>query len=62
MMVKGYQKKFKCVQIPVVYKERIGMSSVTGSFGKAFSLGIKMIMLIFILRFKLDTVLLKHLR
>jgi len=62
MMVKGYQKKFKCVQIPVVYKERIGISSVTGSFGKAFSLGIKMILLIFILRFKLDTVLLKHLR
>lgn len=62
MMVRGYLGKFTSVQIPVVYKERIGTSSVTGSFKKAFVLGIKMILLLFILRFKMDRFMLKHLR
>jgi len=62
MMVRGYRMKYKCVQIPVVYKERIGISSVTGSFRKAFSLGIKMILMLFILRLRLDNLLLKYLR
>ena len=60
MMVRSYLNKYKCIQIPVVYKERIGTSSVTGNFFKAFKLGIKMIMLIFILRFKIDNVVLKY--
>lgn len=60
MMVRSYLNKYKCIQIPVVYKERIGKSSVTGNFFKAFKLGIKMIILIFILRFKIDKVVLKY--
>jgi glycosyltransferase involved in cell wall biosynthesis len=60
MMVRGYLRKFKSVQIPVVYKERIGTSSVTGNLGKAFVLGIKMILLLFIIRFKMDRVILKY--
>jgi glycosyltransferase involved in cell wall biosynthesis len=34
---------FDFVQIPVTYRARIGESSVTGDFGKAFSLGMQMI-------------------
>jgi glycosyltransferase involved in cell wall biosynthesis len=60
MMVRSYLNKYKCIQIPVVYKERVGKSSVTGNFFKAFKLGIKMILLIFILRFKIDNVVLKY--
>lgn len=60
MMVRGYLSKIKSVQIPVVYKERVGISSVTGNFGKAFILGIKMILLLFILRLKTDKVILKY--
>ncbi len=62
MMARGYMKKYKCIQIPVVYKERIGISSVTGNLFKAFVLGIKMIFLIFILRLKIDKTLLKYLK
>jgi glycosyltransferase involved in cell wall biosynthesis len=60
MMVRSYLNKYKCIQIPVVYKERVGKSSVTGDLFKAFKLGIKMIILIFILRFKIDKVVLKY--
>ena len=34
---------FDFVQIPVTYRARVGESSVTGDFGKAFSLGMQMI-------------------
>jgi len=34
---------FEFVQIPVSYRARVGESSVTGDFGKAFSLGTQMI-------------------
>lgn len=61
MMIYGYKNKFRCIQIPVVYKQRVGESSVTGSFSKAFILGIKMILLIFLIRLKLDKYLLKFL-
>lgn len=60
MMVRGYIKKYKCLQVPVVYKERIGKSSVTGNLGKAFILGMKMIILLFIMRFKADRIILKY--
>ncbi len=40
------------VQIPVKYKKRIGESSVTGDFWKAFKLGMKMMWLIFTFRFR----------
>ncbi len=60
MMIRSYLKKYKCIQIPVVYKERVGLSSVTGNLGKAFILGIKMILLIFIIRFKTDKFVLNY--
>ncbi|HEX6289948.1 MAG TPA: glycosyltransferase family 2 protein [Herpetosiphonaceae bacterium] len=34
---------FDFVQIPVTYRSRVGESSVTGDFGKAFALGMQMI-------------------
>jgi glycosyltransferase involved in cell wall biosynthesis len=54
MMLRGYLAKYKCVQIPIRYKERVGESSVTGDLKKAFYLGCQMIFLIFAVRFKLD--------
>ncbi len=60
MMIYGYRNKFKCIQIPVVYKERVGKSSVTGSFKAAFVLGIQMIFMILLIRTKLDRYLLKY--
>lgn len=62
MMVRGYLQKYKCIQIPVVYKERIGKSSVTGNLAKAFTLGIKMIILIFVIRLKVDRLALKYMK
>lgn len=43
---------FSDVEIPVVYKERIGDSKITSSFWKSFKLGMQMIGLIFSMRFK----------
>ena len=62
MMARGYIRKYKCIQIPVVYKERIGTSSVTGNLLKAFGLGIKMILLLFTLKFRIDKTVLKFLK
>jgi len=61
MIVRGYLRKYKCIQIPVVYRERIGVSSVTGSISKAFILGIKMIIMLFLIRLHLDKAFLKYL-
>ncbi|MDP2762984.1 MAG: glycosyltransferase family 2 protein [Enterobacteriaceae bacterium] len=44
--------KIKFVEIPIHYKERIGKSSVTGSFWKSFILGIQMINIVFKYRIK----------
>ncbi|MEY2563648.1 MAG: hypothetical protein QOH88_1841 [Verrucomicrobiota bacterium] len=54
MMVRGYRMKLKCVQIPVNYKERTGVSSVTGNLGKSIVLGGQMIVLIIAMRFRLE--------
>jgi len=62
MMALGYIRKYKCIQIPVVYKERIGTSSVTGNLLKAFTLGIKMILLLFTLKLRIDRTVLKFLK
>jgi len=51
MMILGFRMKYKCVQIPVNYKQRIGTSSVTGDLKKAFFLGLRMILLIISMRF-----------
>lgn len=45
-MILCIKNKFKCVEIPVNYKSRIGTSKITGSFWKAFKLGWVMIGLI----------------
>jgi glycosyltransferase involved in cell wall biosynthesis len=59
MMVRGYLMKFKAVQIPINYRERVGKSSVTGEFTQAVRLGLQMIVFIIAMRFKADGLLLK---
>lgn len=54
MMVRGYQMGFRCVQIPVNYKERTGLSSVTGNLKKSIILGVQMIVLIVAMRLGVD--------
>ncbi|MEY2498821.1 MAG: hypothetical protein QOD12_2377 [Verrucomicrobiota bacterium] len=54
MMVRGYQMGFRCVQIPVNYKERTGESSVTGNVKRSIILGVQMIVLIVAMRFGVD--------
>lgn len=46
------KNRIKFIEIPINYKPRIGKSSVTGSFRKAFVLGIRMIWLIVLYRCK----------
>ncbi|MFC1621904.1 DUF2079 domain-containing protein [Patescibacteria group bacterium] len=46
MMILTFLHKFRCIQIPVNYLERVGVSSVTGDYWKALKLGIIMILLI----------------
>ena len=43
MMLLAALKKIRFIQIPVNYKQRVGVSSVTGSRWKAFTLGMTMI-------------------
>lgn len=52
MMLITIWNKMKFVQIPINYKDRVGESSVTGSFKKSFKLGIQMIWLILTFRFR----------
>lgn len=59
MMVRGYLMKYKCVQIPVNYKDRVGISSVTGDLKKAIVLGFQMIFLIIAMRFNVQKLLFK---
>jgi glycosyltransferase involved in cell wall biosynthesis len=54
MIVRGYQLGFRCVQIPINYKERTGRSSVTGSVRKSIILGSQMIVLIIAMRFGME--------
>jgi glycosyltransferase involved in cell wall biosynthesis len=50
MMLISVLMKMKIVQIPINYRERIGISSVTGSLRKTIILGIQMIFLIISVR------------
>ncbi|MDD2799522.1 MAG: glycosyltransferase family 2 protein [Bacteroidales bacterium] len=59
MMVRGYLMKYRCVQIPMNYKERIGVSSVTGDLKKAVVLGFQMIFLILAMRLNIQKLLFK---
>ncbi|MCI0414654.1 glycosyltransferase family 2 protein [bacterium] len=59
MILLGYRFKLHSVQIPVNYKERIGKSSVTGDLLKAFKLGMQMIGLIAMMRFRIEPLILR---
>lgn len=52
LMIWLVQNEKKIIEIPVIYKERVGVSGYTGSVWKAAKLGIKMLPLIFGYRFK----------
>jgi glycosyltransferase involved in cell wall biosynthesis len=45
-MIAVIRSGLRCVEIPVHYRQRLGESKITGSFKKAFLLGLKMIGLI----------------
>jgi glycosyltransferase involved in cell wall biosynthesis len=62
MIIIGYQMKIPCIQIPVNYKTRIGESSVTGKLWKAVKLGVKMIILVFAMRFNVKKKILKFIQ
>lgn len=62
MMIRGYLGHFKCVQIPVNYKERVGESSVTGDLLKAFRLGMQMIILILAMRLGLNGLIVRFVK
>ena len=42
----------KMVQVPVNYHPRVGVSSVTGDFGKTVKLGLEMILLVLKMRLR----------
>lgn len=50
MMLRSILAKCRVVQIPVNYRARVGVSSVTGSRWKAFTLGMHMIAMIILFR------------
>jgi glycosyltransferase involved in cell wall biosynthesis len=52
LMILAIRSKLDCVEIPVHYQARKGTSKITGSFWKAFKLGIRMIVLVFQYRFR----------
>src|SRR5262245_20774462 len=62
MIVRGYRMKFRCVQVPVNYKERTGQSSVTGHLRKTLLLGGQMLILIVAMRFGMERWLLRLLK
>jgi glycosyltransferase involved in cell wall biosynthesis len=52
MMVRSLRGGYRIVQVPVNYLPRVGRSSVTGNPVKAFFLGLKMVLLITLHRFR----------
>ncbi len=52
LMMIAIRSGLLCVEIPVHYQPRRGSSKITGSFWKAFRLGIRMILMIIRYRFK----------
>jgi len=59
MMILGFRNKISSVQIPINYKARVGISSVTGNLSKAFVLGVKMNILIVAMKFKMEKNIIK---
>ncbi len=58
MMLLSMVNKLRILQIPVNYKDRVGKSSVTGDFYKAFKLGMQMIF--YIVWFRMKSILPKR--
>ena len=52
LMILAIRSRLECVEIPVHYQARKGTSKITGSFWKAFRLGLRMIFLVFQYRFR----------
>jgi hypothetical protein len=52
MMLVAVRLGLRCVEIPVHYGSRTGESKITGSFKKAFLLGLRMIAMIIAYRFR----------
>ena len=52
LMMTCIRRGWKRVEIPVNYAQRMGTSKITGRFSKAFKLGLGMVWLIFVYRFK----------
>lgn len=52
LMILAIRCGLACVEIPVHYQPRTGTSKITGSFWKAFRLGIRMIVMIIAYRFR----------
>jgi len=50
MQVKAAKQNFKCVEVPVSYKKRIGISKITGTVSGTFKAGYKILWTIFKLR------------
>ena len=47
MQVKAAKQKFKCTEIPVKYRKRIGVSKITGTLSGSFKAGYKILWTIF---------------
>lgn len=52
LMVALIRRGFRCVEIPVGYRQRQGLSKITGSRAKAAKLALRMIGLITVMRFR----------
>lgn len=52
LMIWLIRRGFKPIEIPVIYKQRVGQSMYTGSTGKAAKIGFIMLWAIFLYRFK----------
>jgi hypothetical protein len=52
LMILCIRRGWRCVEIPVNYGARIGVSKITGSLQKALKLGLRMILLISRYRFR----------
>lgn len=52
LMILAIRSKLNCVEIPIHYQPRLGTSKITGSFWKAFRLGLRMIAMIVHYRFR----------
>ena len=51
LMIVLVRTRMRCVEIPVHYRKRVGISKITGSFWNALKLGCKMIFMILGYRF-----------